>query len=88
MIQYKISLLQYGNFLIFSDISVGYEIRKVLEFSYEVLETSNVKVLDMKRISAAYFFNIVSNRKHEKSGNALCFQSENFKRLNRVSNRW
>ena len=54
MIQYKISLLQYGNFLIFSDISVGYEIRKVLEFSYEVLETSNVKVLDMKRISAAY----------------------------------
>jgi len=46
MIRKKVNILQYGNILIFSDISVRYEIRKVLEFRYEVLETSNGKVLD------------------------------------------
>ena len=46
MIRKKVNTLQYGNFPIFSDISVRYEIRKVLEFRYEVLETSNGKVLD------------------------------------------
>lgn len=48
MIQIKMNILQYGNFPIFFDILVGYEIRNVLEFCYLVLETSNRKVLDMR----------------------------------------